>query len=77
MPARKTNAKDLFSQSALQQKVSLSSLSEMTGFPIELLKKELLLDGKTDPEEALPLNDLREAMVKFLNKTLVEIEGLQ
>lgn len=45
------------------QKVPLSSLSELTGFPVDFIKKELLLDS-----EDLSMRDLRASMINYLNK---------
>ncbi|MBK23377.1 MAG: hypothetical protein CME70_05165 [Halobacteriovorax sp.] len=46
------------------QKVPLSSLSELTGFPVEFIKKELLLEG-----EELSMSDLRTSMISYLETT--------
>lgn len=45
--------------------VSLESLAKMTGFPSELIKKELLISG-----DHLSMTDLRSTMMKFLMKTI-------
>jgi hypothetical protein len=41
--------------------VTLRSLSELTGFPMEFIKEELLLD-----EEEISISDLRTKMQAFL-----------
>ena len=46
------------------EKVSLSSLSELTGFPVEFIKKELLLD-----QEPISMNDLRQSMIAYLEQS--------
>jgi hypothetical protein len=46
------------------EKIPLSSLSELTGFPIEFIKKELLLQ-----DEELSMDDLRKSMVAYLEST--------
>ena len=51
------------------KKVPLSSLSELTGFPVEFIKKELLLEG-----EELSMSDLRTSMISYLETTSKEIE---
>jgi hypothetical protein len=52
------------------QKVPLESLSELTGFPVEFIKKELLLEGET-----LSMNDLRKSMAVYLENTLQELNS--
>ena len=42
--------------------VTLGSLAEMTGFPIEYIKRELLLD-----EDSLSVDELRERVLAYLN----------
>ena len=42
-------------------KVSLTSLSEMVGFPVEFIQKELLLEG-----DELSMQDLRRSMHTYL-----------
>ncbi|MAF76530.1 MAG: hypothetical protein CME63_03700 [Halobacteriovoraceae bacterium] len=51
------------------EKVSLDSLSMMTGFPVEFIKSELIVDG-----EDISMADLRKTMVNFLekNKSLID-----
>lgn len=43
------------------EKVSLSSLSELTGFPVDFIKKELLLE-----EEPVSMSDLRQSVLRYL-----------
>ena len=45
-----------------QEKIPMSSLSNLTGFPVDYIKKELVLD-----EEEVTLEQLREHMMVFLN----------
>ena len=52
------------------EKVPLESLSELTGFPVEFIKKELLLD-----EESLSMNDLRKSMAVYLENTVHELNS--
>ena len=52
------------------QKVPLSSLSELTGFPVEFIKKELLLNG-----EELSMAELRTSMISYLESTSKEVEA--
>lgn len=42
--------------------VTLGSLAEMTGFPIEYIKRELLLE-----EETMSVEELRERVLAYLN----------
>lgn len=46
------------------EKISISSLSELTGFPVEFIKKELLLD-----QEPISMNDLRQSMIAYLEQS--------
>ena len=45
-----------------QEKIQMSSLSSLTGFPVDYIKKELVLE-----EEEVTLEQLREHMMVFLN----------
>lgn len=49
------------------QSVPLSSLSEMTGFPVDFIKSELLVS-----EDQLSMDDLRKSMASYLESTLKE-----
>jgi hypothetical protein len=49
------------------QSVPLSSLSEMTGFPVDFIKSELLVN-----EDQLSMEDLRKSMASYLESTLKE-----
>lgn len=46
-------------------KVNLHSLSEMTGFPLDFIKKELMVE-----QEELSVDDLRLRVAQFLDATL-------
>lgn len=52
-----------------QKQVPLESLSELTGFPVEFIKKELLLD-----EENVSMNDLRQSIVRYLESTSEDLQ---
>lgn len=52
------------------EKVPLESLSELTGFPVEFIKKELLLE-----DETLSMNDLRKSMAVYLENTVHELNS--
>lgn len=51
-----------------QQIVPLESLSEMTGFPVDFIKKELLLN-----EDELSMENLRKSMASYLENTIQEL----
>ncbi len=53
------------------EKVSLSSLSELTGFPVDFIKKELLIEK----EEPISLNELRTSMMSYLESTVEELKA--
>lgn len=44
-----------------EQKIPLDSLSTLTGFPVEFIKKELLLE-----DDQLSLAELRRSMLTYL-----------
>lgn len=52
------------------KKISLEALSEMTGFPLELIQQELFL-GKAEDNE-VSLEDLRAAMLNFIDATILQ-----
>lgn len=53
-----------------KEEVKLSALSDLTGFPVDFIKKELMLsEGGT---EEVTLNELRSKMLKYLDKTMME-----
>ena len=57
-------------ETALAKKVSLDELSKMTGFPVEMIEKELFV-GRTENEE-ISLESLRAAMLNFIDSTLLD-----
>ena len=60
-----TNMEVLKANFQEDEKISLSTLSELTGFPLKFIKKELLLE-----DEALSMDDLRKSMMIYLQSTL-------
>lgn len=50
--------------------VALSSLSEMTGFPVDFIKSELLVD-----QEELSMSHLRRSMASYLEDTFSEVQN--
>ncbi len=57
-------------ETAPAKKVSLDELSKMTGFPVEMIEKELFV-GRTEDEE-ISLETLRAAMLNFIDSTLLD-----
>lgn len=49
--------------------VSIGELSKMTGFPIEMIQKELFND---ESKGEVSLSELRSAMVNFIDATMLE-----
>jgi len=47
-----------------KERVSLDTLSSLTGFPLEFIKKELLIQ-----EDSLSMVELRESMLTYLSKS--------
>gem|GEM_PF-2609541 len=63
---RNSNGNDLdLEMEKTSGKVQLTSLSELTGFPIDFLKKELVM---TDDE--ISVQELRNRVANFLDSTL-------
>ena len=54
------------------KKVSLTELAAMTGFPVELIQQELFMGQQND--EGVSLEELRAAMLNFIDATLIEDE---
>lgn len=50
--------------------ISMESLSELTGFPLEYLKTELF--GEKNNSQDVSIDELRDVMVNYLNKTMME-----
>ena len=55
--------KDVSKPETAETEVSLSSLAEVTGFPVDYIKRELLLSG----EEELSMEELRAKVLAYLN----------
>jgi hypothetical protein len=53
------------------QNVDLRKFADMAGFPIELVKKELF-ESNEESEESISLDKLRQAMINYLNKNMLE-----
>lgn len=47
--------------------VSLGELSDLTGFPIDYIKRELLVEGET----SLSIEELREKVLAYLNSAAI------
>lgn len=58
--------------SEANKKVSLTELAAMTGFPVELIQQELFMGQQSD--EGVSLEDLRAAMLNFIDATLIDGE---
>lgn len=52
-----------------EERVNLSSLESLTGFPKEFIANELF-NGEL-PEEDISLQSLREAMVRYIDTTML------
>jgi hypothetical protein len=55
--------KDIAKPETAETGVSLGSLAEMTGFPVDYIKRELLLSG----EEELSMEELRTKVLAYLS----------
>ena len=49
------------------QLVDLNEFANMAGFPVELVRKELVLEQGS--EDKVTMGQLREAMLKYLDKS--------
>lgn len=56
--------------SNLDQRVNLEQFAEMAGFPVELVKKELL--GSNQSADEISMEELRSFMLKYLDKAMIE-----
>ncbi len=52
------------------ERVQLETIAELTGFPVNVIKKELLLDC-----DNLEMSDLRKTMMIYLNTNFSELEA--
>lgn len=52
--------------------ITLDSLSALTGFPVEMIKKELFEDTSIESTEEIPLAKLRSAMMSFIDQTMLD-----
>ena len=55
--------KDTSKPDSIETEVSVGSLSELTGFPVDYIKRELLLDSDSD----LSVELLREKVLAYLS----------
>lgn len=49
-------------------KISIEALAKMTGFPVEMIKEEIF-KGQNDQE--VSLDDLRSAMLSYIDSTML------
>lgn len=54
-------------------KINLESFAQLAGFPVELIRKELFLEGRMDQGQ-VSLDELRRAMIAYLDSTMLEQE---
>lgn len=59
-----------------QEMVTLKSLSDLTGFPVKMIKEELFNESQVG-DEGVSLDALRKAMVSYLDQTMLEDEDAQ
>lgn len=53
-----------------QEIISLESLADLTGFPVEMIRSELFKSELAD--EKITLSELRKAMVNYIDATMLE-----
>ncbi len=59
--------KDTSKPESSETGVSLGSLAELTGFPVDYIKRELLLEGESD----LSVEELRKKVLAYLDSAAV------
>lgn len=52
-------------------KISLNTLAEMTGFPVELIQQELFSAEASAEDEGVSLEDLRKAMLSYIDSAML------
>lgn len=52
------------------EQVSISSLSDMTGFPEDFIKRELLLED----DRQISMHELRQSVLRYLEDTALELK---
>ncbi|OUR96393.1 hypothetical protein A9Q84_08560 [Halobacteriovorax marinus] len=65
-----TTAELKSNSASTEEQVSFSTLSKMTGFPVEFIKKELLLE-----DEPISMSQLRSSMAIYLESTIDHVRG--
>ncbi len=60
----------LENQTQDQEMVSLESLADLTGFPVKMIKEELF--NSEAAQERVSLDELRKAMVNYIDATMLE-----
>jgi site-specific DNA-adenine methylase len=56
-----------------QEMVTLKSLSDLTGFPVKMIKEELFSESDLQ-SESISLEQLRTAMMSYLDETMLDGE---
>lgn len=56
-----------------QEMVTLKSLSDLTGFPVKMIKEELFSESDLQ-SESISLEQLRTAMMSYLDETMLDEE---
>lgn len=52
--------------------ITLESLSDLTGFPVDMIKKELFESSEISESQEIPLQELRSAMMSFIDESMLE-----
>lgn len=53
-----------------EETFTLKQFSNETGFPVDLIKRELLMEENIQDDDQLPLSLLRKKMLAFLDSTM-------
>ena len=54
------------------ESITLDSLSALTGFPVDMIKKELFESSEINGSEEIPLEKLRSAMMSLIDETMLD-----
>lgn len=57
-----------------ETRITLQSLSELTGFPVEMINQELFLGSEKIAQDGISIEQLRSAMLHFIDDTLAKKE---
>ena len=60
---------DFISGTSPDENVELQTLADLVGFPVSLIKDELLLASESSDNQTISMNALRVAVSRYIDKT--------